>query len=164
MLDNQYDRIGNEGADEYVPIGADSYDIDRNAPLVRFDGAGSAKIDVRRWFAERRQFVVNSSAPGSLTLRLFNYPSWKVWVNGKPVETGRTTHTGQMTIPVAAGESLVQINFADGWDRMAGIICSAVAAIALLISWISVRRSRGVRLPTQSQWANDRSRTASPSP
>jgi hypothetical protein len=162
MLDNQYDGIGNEGTDEYVPIGADSYDIDRNAPLVRFDGEGSAQIDIRRWFAEKRQFIVHSSAPGSLTLRLFNYPSWKVWINGKPVQSGRTPHTGQMTIPIAAGESLVEINFADGWDRTAGIVCSAVGAIVLLLSWIVFRRRTGVRLPAESPWADERGRTASP--
>jgi hypothetical protein len=161
MVDNQYDGVGNEGTDEYVPIGADSYDIDRNAPLVRFDGEGSAQIQILRWYGESRQFLVNSSAPGSLTLRLFNYPSWKVRINGEPVPSGRTPHTGQMTIPVAAGKSLVQINFADGWDRAVGIACSAVAAIALLTSWLTIRRRTGIRLPARSQWAHDRSRTAS---
>jgi len=163
MLDNQSDRIGNEGADEYVPIGADSYDVDRNAPLVHFDGEGSAQIVIHRWFAERREFLVKANAPGSLTVRLFNYPSWKVSINGRPAGTGRTPHTGLMTIPVAAGESLVEIEFAEGWDRMAGIVCSAIAALALWMSWIALRRSKGVRRMAESRWNDHRSRTASQS-
>jgi hypothetical protein len=143
MLDNQQDGIGNEGADEYVPAGADPYDVDQNAPLVRFDGNATGQIDIQQWFAERRRFEVNASSPGNLILRLFNYPSWKVRVNGVLVNTGTTAHTGQMTISVAAGRSQVEIKFIQGADRTIGIISTAIAFVVLLI-WAIILRQRSV--------------------
>ncbi|HKW16890.1 MAG TPA: 6-pyruvoyl-tetrahydropterin synthase-related protein [Terriglobales bacterium] len=144
MLDNQQDGIGNEGTDEYVPAGADAYDIDQNAPLVRFDGGGNARINIQQWLAERRHFVVNAGTPGNLIVKLFNYPSWKVRVNGSTVTTGTTPHTGQMTIPIAMGKNTLEINFLQGRDRTVGIGCSAVAIIVLLITSMALRERRTV--------------------
>ncbi|HZQ19226.1 MAG TPA: 6-pyruvoyl-tetrahydropterin synthase-related protein [Terriglobales bacterium] len=140
MLDNQQDGTGNEGVDEYVPATADSYDINHNAPLVRFEGNAAVRINVQQWLAERRRFLVNSSAPGNLVVRLFNYPSWKVRVNGRLAKTGTTARTGQMTIAITAGQSQIEIDFVQGRDRMVGMLCSAVAFIVLLICLIVFHR------------------------
>lgn len=152
MVDNQHDGIGNEGVDEYVPAGADPYEIDQNAPLVRFEGSGDTRINVQQWLAERRVFAVNASDPGNVVLRLFNYPSWKVRVNGAWVKTGTTAHTGQMTVPVGAGQSEVEIKFVQGRDRIVGIVCSAVALAVLLIFLIfsPARRCFTSQLTAQS--------------
>ncbi|HJT69649.1 MAG TPA: 6-pyruvoyl-tetrahydropterin synthase-related protein, partial [Terriglobales bacterium] len=133
MLDNQSDRIGNEGTDEYVPAGADPYDIDKDAPLVRFEGHGDAHVAVQKWFAERRDFTATASSNGELILRLFNYPSWEVRVNGQEVNTEKTAHAGQMVIPIIAGENRVEINFVQGWDRRFGVYCSLIALVMLVI-------------------------------
>src|SRR3954467_4416726 len=90
MLDNQQDGIGNEGADEYVPIGVDPYDADQTAPQVRFEGKGHAYITVQKWDAEKRAIDASASSPGKLVLRLFNYPLLKVEVNGRQVTTEST--------------------------------------------------------------------------
>lgn len=144
MLDNQQDGTGNEGVDEYVPATADSYDIDHNAPLVRFEGNAAVRIDIQQWLAERRRLTVDASAAGNLVLKLFNYPSWKVRVNGNLVKAGTTALTGQMTIPIPAGQSDVQINFVQGRDRMLGMVCSAFSFIVLLICSIFFHRRTGV--------------------
>lgn len=130
MLDNQQDAVGNEGTDEYVPVGVDPYDVDQKAPRVRFEGAGTAQIQIARWQSEKRVMVVNATSPGELVLRLFNYPLWKVEVNNHEVRTQSTKNTGQMIVPVAAGENRIQIRFVEGWDRLVG---GAISALALLI-------------------------------
>ena len=145
MLDNQQDGIGNEGVDEYVPAKADPYDIDQKAPLLRYEGAGSAQIKIEKWIAERRVFTVNTTAAGSLVLRLFNYPSWKVDVNGGAAKTETTADTGQMVVPIAAGTNQIQIRFVEGWDRTLGIVCSLAALVALLILWTAHRRPHSTR-------------------
>jgi hypothetical protein len=132
MLDNQQDGTGNEGTDEYVPVAADPYEIDRNAPLVAFRSNGNAQISIQQWDAEKRTIAANASAPGKLVLRLFNYPLWKVEVNGHPVQTETAPQTGQMIVPITAGENRVLVIFADGWDRKVGLILSAVAFIFLV--------------------------------
>jgi hypothetical protein len=134
MLDNQQDGTGNEGADEYVPLGVDPYDADQKAPRVRFEGKGHAQITVQKWNAERRSIDANAGSQGELVLRLFNYPLWDVEANGSKIKTESTPDTGQMVVPVAAGESLIRIRFVDGWDRKLGLVLSGIAfaAIALL--------------------------------
>lgn len=132
MVDNQHDGVGNEGTDEYVPALADSSDTDQNAPLAAYAGSGSAKIMVQQWQAEHRAIIANATAPGSVVLRLFNYPLWKVSVNGQSVQTGTVDHTGQMMVPISAGENLIQIQFVEGWDRKVGAIIS-ICALAIVI-------------------------------
>jgi len=145
MVDNQHDGIGNDGADEYVPAGTDPYEVDQKAALAEFEGKGAAQIRIERWNAESRLLTAKTSAPGRLVLRLFSYPSWRVLVNHRAVETRTTSPTGQMVIPVAAGENRIQIRFVEGWDRMTGIGIS-VCALAILLVWFFISRG-SLRLP-----------------
>jgi hypothetical protein len=144
MVDNQREGIGNDGTDEYVPVGADSYDVDQNAPQAAYQGSGTAKIRIEKWQAERRTIVADASAPGSLTFRLFNYPSWKAEVNGGVVRTQSTEHTGLMIVPIRAGENRVEIRFVEGWDRRVGALISALALTSIMGLWLKSRRASGV--------------------
>lgn len=140
MVDNQTDGIGNEGVDEYVPAGADPDGIDQKAPLVQYEGPGSAHINIQQWFAEKRALRVDASAPGELVLRLFNYPSWRVRVNGRAVKTGTKPGTGQMIVPVGGRNNEIEISFVEGWDRTVGIVMSLVGLLLTLFCWISTRK------------------------
>jgi hypothetical protein len=144
MADNQHDGVGNDGTDEYVPVAADSYDVDQNAPQAAYEGSGSAKIRIERWQAERRTIVADASAPGSLTLRLFNYPLWKVDVNGRDVQTQTTEHTGLMIVPIEAGENRVEIRFVEGWDRKLGACISLLALVTVFGLWFRSRKVSSV--------------------
>jgi hypothetical protein len=139
MVDNQQDGIGNDGTDEYVPVGTDSYDVDQNAPLASYEGDGTAKVVIKNWQTEHRKIVVDATAPGNVVLRLFNYPLWRVEVNGHRVETQSTEHTGQMIIPISAGEDRIEVRWVEGWDRKAGGAISA-AGLAILIVLFGKRR------------------------
>ena len=142
MVDNQHDGIGNDGIDEYVPVTADSDNVNQNAPLVTYEGSGSAKISVQAWQVERRVLTAAATAPGKLVLRLFNYPSWKVNVNGQPVKT-QTVETGQMIVPVSAGENRVEIKFVEGWDRKAGGAISLLALASVVGLAVKFRNPSG---------------------
>ena len=133
MAENQHQGIGNEGTDEYVPAGVDPYDVDPNAPQVRFEGPGTARLRIESWQAEARVVVAATTSPGNLVLRLFNYPLWHVEVNGQPVATTRKAHSGEMVVPLGAGVNRVQVTFKEGLDRDlgAGVSVLALAAIGL---------------------------------
>jgi hypothetical protein len=139
MVDNQHEGIGNEGTDEYVPADADPDEVDQKAPVARFEGAGRTQIKVQEWNAESRKLAVTTKAPGGVELRLFNYPSWQVTVNGHSVDTQSTTPGGQLLISVAAGENQIQIHFIAGKDRRIGLVIS-VCALALIIVWFALLR------------------------
>jgi hypothetical protein len=142
MQDNQQSGSGYEGTDEYVPTGADAYEINKDALRVTFEGKGGSRIHVTRWAPESRSFTASVSQPGQMVLKLFNYPAWKVEVNGRPVKAGTVEVTGQMTVPVEAGENQVQITFARTPDRTIGGLISFATGILLLGRMFARRISR----------------------
>jgi len=138
-----YLSVGYEGVDEYTPLAADPTAIDKAAPDVTVDGPPNATLQVHidRWNAESRAFTAQMSAPGQLALRLFQYPAWRVEVNGHVVETAVRGGTGQMLVPVGAGSNRVQINFVRTWDRALGEWISGIASISV-VGWILLLRPR----------------------
>jgi len=133
MLGNQQNGAGYEGTDEYVPVGADPYELARDAPRVALDQMAdqSPQIRIQEWNAESKLFTADVSDSGQLVLRLLNYPAWRVEVNGKVVATDTREVTGQMLIPVQAGENRVRITFIRTRDRTVGAVISLVTALFL---------------------------------
>jgi len=142
MLDNQQSGQGYEGTDEYVPAGTDGYDISQDAPLVTGKDATPVQINIEQWNAQSKLFTAEAARPSKLDLRLFNYPAWKVKINGNvtPPETNRVT--GQMIIPVHAGVNHVRVIFARTWDRTIGWLISLLTAFILVMFAWRQRRHR----------------------
>jgi hypothetical protein len=135
---------GYEGTDEYTPTGADSSAIDKGARRVVVGGPEHAGIRVVQWNAESKEFTAAMSAPARLALHLFNYPAWKVEVNGRVVQAGTRESTGQMLVPVEAGPNRVQVTFVRTWDRrVGGWISLATALLVMLWSAVAKARRRG---------------------
>ena len=143
MLDNQHDGIGEEGVDEYVPANVDPYNADQKAPRAQFQGTGPTEVQTPKWDSESRTVIAKTSAPGEIMVRLFNYPSWRVWVNGRAVATSTNPTTGQMVIPVPAGESVIRIRFVEGWDRWLG---GGISLLAILTCFLVYRQTRRLEL------------------
>lgn len=141
MLAQQQTGVGYEGTDEYVPAGADPYDVKLDSPRVTLVGPGLLRLQVQEWDPENKLFTVESSQAGKLVLRLFNYPAWHVEVNGHAVNAETQDDTGQMLIPINAGESRVRVTWIRTWDRTAGWIVSLVSAAALGL-WFTTSRLR----------------------
>jgi hypothetical protein len=139
MLQHQQCGVGYEGTDEYVPAGADPYEIKHDAARVAVEDESAAQIQVHRWDAEDKMCTAQVEQPGQLVLRLFNYPAWRVEVNGQEVAASTRDVTGQMLIPVQKGENRVQITFTRTWDRTLGGIISAVSTL-FLVGLITLRR------------------------
>jgi hypothetical protein len=133
---------GYEGTDEYTPTGADSSAIDKGARRVTVEGLEHARIHVVRWNAESKEFTAEMSAPARLALHLFNYPAWKVEVNGRVVQAGTRESTGQLMVPVEAGPNRVKITFVRTWDRVVGGWISLVTALLGML-WVAFVRTRG---------------------
>ncbi|MDP9158889.1 MAG: 6-pyruvoyl-tetrahydropterin synthase-related protein [Acidobacteriota bacterium] len=153
MLDDQESGKGYEGVDEYVPAGADAYDTKQEAPPVEFVSRGkSADIpsadderasnaiskNVREWSPETKSFIAKLSRPGTLVLKLFNYPAWNIEVNGLTVHATSDPITGQMEIPVLSGTNRVNITFIRTRDRAIGATISA-ATMCLLLFLFTLR-------------------------
>jgi hypothetical protein len=136
ILASQRSGAGYEGTDEYVPVGADPYEIKQDAPRVALIEGGVTpdqvqRIQIQQWNAESKVFSVEANRPGQLVLRLFNYPAWRVEVNSRVFATATRDVTGQMLIPVQTGPNDVRITFSRTWDRTLGGIISGVTALFL---------------------------------
>jgi hypothetical protein len=145
VVESQRSGAGYEGTDEYVPVGGDPYEIKQDARRVVFDDEGATfnqlqRVRIESWTAESKVFTAEVNQPGQLVLRLFNYPAWRVEVNGQAAATATREVTGQMLVPVQAGENRVQITFMRTRDRTAGAIISVVTALFLggfvVLAWL----------------------------
>jgi hypothetical protein len=134
LRDNVATGMGYEGSDEYTPIDADPSSVDKNARRVTVDGPAHAAIRVTDWTAEQKLFTAEMSAPDNLVLHLFDYPAWRVEVNGQRVQPRTRAGTGQMLIPVEAGANRVHISFVRTWDRSLGVWISLLALILIFVS------------------------------
>lgn len=162
---------GYEGTDEYVPAGADPYELDKNLPLVSDDTGAPIPIRMLVWEPTEKHFIVHSDvhsdvqndvhndvhndvrnaignaggsvAPQNLVVHLFNYPAWTVVINGKPTATQETEVTGLMVIPIAGGENDVQIHFRRTSDRVAGDVVTLISLLTLVFFWLRTRPGDG---------------------
>ena len=131
---------GYEGVDEYDPLSDDHMDLPKGAPLAAiFPGEATdspaalpgAKIQVERWDTTNHKISVDSSAPARVALRLLNYPTWYVTVNGKRIAPEKPDDLDQMLVPIPAGKSEIQVLYVRTGDQTAGI---ALSIFSLLIS------------------------------
>ncbi len=141
------DGTGNEGIDEYVPAGADPYELNKDLPRITGPSGKTVPVQMIEWGPIEKHFIVQTSRPANLTLRLFNYPAWRVTVNDRPVKTQTTDVTGQMLIPVAAGQSDLRIHFGRTLDRTIGDVVSMISLILLLAAWIKTRARNAAGAP-----------------
>ncbi len=141
MSDAVADGTGYEGIDEYVPAGADPYELNKNLPRVSTDTGAPVQSKIMAWGQTEKHFTIHAAAPQNITVRLFNYPAWDVVVNGKPTQTQTTDVTRLIVIPVAAGDSDVHIHFRRTIDRVIGNIVSLISLVLLVVVWIETRPS-----------------------
>lgn len=146
MQDNMATSAGYEGTDEYTPLGADPAEVDKAARRATVDGPAHAAIQIVEWDAERKVVTASMSAPDALALKLFNYPAWRVEVNGRQVQPRSRESTGQMLVPVETGKNRVEITFTRTWDRTAG---AWISLISLMLAIVPLRKSP--RLASQGQ-------------
>jgi hypothetical protein len=140
MSDAMSDGTGNEGTNEYVPAGADPYELNKNQPRITGNAGKTLRSEVIEWAPTEKRFVVRASAPENLTLRLFNYPAWEVTVNGKAVEAQTTEITGLMVVPIGAGRNDVRIRFGRTTDRTIADAVSLISLGLLVVAWVKTQR------------------------
>lgn len=153
---------GYRGTDEYDPVGCDHYELPGDpdddervegisaapAPAIEsFDPdtgdvapASDVPFQIEKWSAERRTISVQPARPVTLAIRLLNYPSWDVRVDGTTIAPGALYDNGQMLVPLGEGAHRVEIRFRRTRDRTAGMAASIISALALLA--LALRKKR----------------------
>jgi hypothetical protein len=139
-------REGFDGTDEYDPAGDDHTNIPTKSPEAQVMDTDTMQgpvtkpsVHVDRWSPEEKDVSVNSKQPFFLGLRLLNYPTWKVELNGNPVAPRGGEDYNQMVVAVPAGEWHIRAHLTRTWDRTAGGFASLASALIAL--WLLVRRN-----------------------
>jgi hypothetical protein len=146
------DGTGYEGTDEYVPAGADPYELNQRLPRLSDETGALVPSRMLAWGQTEKHFTIHAVAPQNVTVRLFSYPAWAVEVNGKATATQTTEITGLLIIPVASGDNDVRIYFRRTIDRVAGNFVSLISLALLVFAWIKTRR-KGRQLPNRESLA-----------
>jgi hypothetical protein len=159
---------GTEGTDEYTPIGVDNSRVQQHLPLVRVlrgpqddtadetsadnpewragdPGSIAAQADAKRRNGEHWTVSVVTSETGYAVLRLMDYPSWRVTVDGQPVNGRPLRGDGLMAVPVKAGSHVIEVQWTATRDIVAGRTISAIALLGLTVVVAWERKGRGHR-------------------
>ncbi len=148
---------GYDGTYEYCPLACDPARLPENAaeivlsPKDEVASAGATRkndeesgiVSVRTWEPEYKVFDVEAPIPAHATVRLLNYPAWRIRVNGVLTTPSASEGTQQMIVPLPAGKSRVEIRFARTSDRTIGGALSGVAVLLVsALSWFGWRRPK----------------------
>jgi hypothetical protein len=156
---------GTEGTDEYTPVGVDNAAVQQHLPLVRVlrsaqddtaddtpadnpewragdPGSIAAQVDARRPNGEHWTVSVVTPETGYAVLRLMDYPSWRVTVDGQPVNSRPLREDGLMAVPVNAGSHVMEVRWAATQDVVAGRAVSTIALLALAAVAMRERKGR----------------------
>ncbi|MCB8977148.1 MAG: hypothetical protein H6657_06935 [Ardenticatenaceae bacterium] len=76
---------------------------------------------------------LETAVPFQATLRIFNFPGWRVTVNGRPVPIVPSDPEGWITVPVPDGRSTIQATFGETPLRRGADGVSLVSLILLLV-------------------------------
>jgi hypothetical protein len=142
MSDAVVDGTGYEGTDEYVPAGADAYELKKDLSLVSDESGAPIPNRILEWGPIEKHFIVEASEPERLQLRLFGYPAWQVTVNGQTVQPETADITSQMILPILKGTNDVRIRFRRTTDRTIGDAVSFVSLTLLAAVWIKTRHKQ----------------------
>ncbi|HJX01463.1 MAG TPA: hypothetical protein VJ453_14915, partial [Terriglobales bacterium] len=137
---------GYRGAKEYLPhevhLPPTPYLLP-NAPIAELKceiPCSADSIKVTHWAEEEKKIQVASATPALLILKLYDYPAWKVRIDG--AETPHeSTYSGQLKIDLPPGRHQVEVDFTRTPDRTLGIVISLVSAVMLgVLAFFSERR------------------------
>jgi 6-pyruvoyl-tetrahydropterin synthase related domain len=159
---------GTEGTDEYTPIGVDNSRVQQHLPLVRVlrgaqddtadetsadnpewragdPGSIAAQADAQRRNGEHWTVSVATPETGYAVLRLMDYPSWRVTVDGQSVNGRPLREDGLMAVPVKTGSHVIEVQWTATRDIVAGRTISGIALLGLAALVARERKGRGHR-------------------
>jgi uncharacterized membrane protein len=100
-------------------------------------GQAASRNVVTRWTAEAREVEVEATQPVGIRFRLFRYPGWSAYLDGKPGEM-RSDAREAIVVQAPAGHSRVTLRYEETADQMWGTVVSAFSAVVLL--WMVCRK------------------------
>lgn len=150
---------GYDGTEEYEPTRADKSNLVPYAPRVAIQIATNddtqrkvppgalAHTTFQSWETEKKRFTIHAQVPTRDTLRLLDYPAWRIEVDGKRYPLTADETSGRMVLDLPAGDHEVAIKYVRTPDRTWGQILSMIALLTAIALWIAGRKTK----PTEAR-------------
>jgi hypothetical protein len=125
---------GTDPTDEYTPVPADNDSLAHTDPPYWLSPDPNAKPTANAAPGPApTHLTLNSPVPEDIILNLRDYPVWHITLNGTPVTTHIQRDDGLITLPISAGPSTIDINYARMPDQTVGDLITAIALITLTV-------------------------------
>lgn len=124
--------IGYRGTPEYLPNSAATAFTENANGDSEITGDNSKELSTVGHGHEQYSFPVASSQAGQITIRLFDYPTWQVNMDGSRAASKLRDSEGRIVVSVPAGEHVIHIFMQREWDAKLGIAVSLISAMFLL--------------------------------
>lgn len=120
---------------EYLPKGVDLDGINalESCPLI--SSQGRFKADVTKWGYVDRYFNIDTPNSARVRVKTFNFPGWRVWVDGNEVNMCSEAKTGAILIDVPAGRHIVSLKFTNTPARNVGAALSIFTLAAMVFPY-----------------------------
>ncbi len=128
MTGKLWDLQRTAGIYDYLPIYADvppgrpapgDYQILAGNPVITNFASGSATV----------RFTVKSNTPSTIRLNIFDFPNWKVWIDGKITPHDHENYLGLITFTAPQGNHSVKVSLTNTPIRTIG---NAISLITIL--------------------------------
>jgi uncharacterized membrane protein YfhO len=109
---------------------------------------GLATFKIEQWDSYQRQLQVTSQDISIVRIRLYYYPAWHLYVNGKAQEIQKA-EDGTIELILQPGTYTIRLRYEWTPAFIVGIIVSLLSLAVLVGSWIkigrtSARRNQGI--------------------
>ncbi len=105
---------------------------------------GQATVTIEQWDSYERQLKVTSQDNSTVRIRLYYYPAWHLYVNGKAQEIQKA-EDGTIQLTLQPGNYTIRLRYEWTPAFIAGIIVSLLSLAVLLGSWIKIGRNSARR-------------------
>lgn len=135
-----------DSTDEYPPVGAKIHAVvDGNPPWwITADPLAAPPRNIPDTYspeiAQRLHFSVESSRPEFLVINLRDYRAWRITVNGVVITRGPHRVDGLIVLPIAKGQSVINIRYVWTADRVYGWLLTALGLMMFFAIWRAERR------------------------
>jgi hypothetical protein len=123
--------IGYRGTPEYLPNSAATAFTENANGDSEITDDNSKELSTAGHSHDQYTFPVGSSQAGQITIRLFDYPTWQVNLDGSRVTSKLRDSEGRIVVSVPAGEHVIHIFMQREWDAKLGIAISIISAVVL---------------------------------
>jgi hypothetical protein len=125
---------GTDPTDEYTPVPADNDSLAHTDPPYWLSPDPNAKPTANAAPGPApTHLTLNSPVPEDIILNLRNYPAWHITLNGTPITPRIQRDDGLIALPISAGPSTIDINYARMPDQTVGDLITAIALITLAV-------------------------------